>query len=153
MLFFDFKWQVAGQVDIFQISFFYFQAYDYIKGQISNSTFLSYLEEFKNLTDTASTQTTLLQQASSNISTFISTIQSTTDKQQVYELQESLVYALNDLVFTYRCYYAKAKTYTVAKDRCASAVDTLENIYNQVLIDFEGNSDDCKTEVSNFSKL
>jgi len=127
---------------------FCFQTYDEIRGQITSDDFLGYLGEIKNLTDFASGDSADLASSSAAIQSFADSIVSTTDKQEVWKKQGDLIEALEKVTFTLDCYYKKVKTFQVIESRCSEGLDTLENVYNTAVAEFDTNDNDCTYNVS-----
>jgi len=120
--------------------------YDTMKAQITSDDFIAYLNEVKNISDYASNEVS--DTASESIQTFIDQIHSTTDLKGVYDLQGALITALESITFTLDCYVQISKIFQVAADRCKAGGDSLENIYNAAVLEFEENPEDCKANAS-----
>ena len=115
---------------------------------MSNEEFIGYLEDIKELSDGASTQTSELQKASLDITTYITTINTTQNGKAFEEQQTTLIKALGNITFTLDCYQKKVKTFQVSTEQCASGKHGhLADIFNQVSQDFETNAQSCSTQV------
>lgn len=116
--------------------------YDTVKSQITSELFLDYLGQIKNMTDYASVQTTAMQTASNQLSSFMSGI-TNADESTTYDYQVDLISALSNVTFTYECYLVKARTIASVDSRCKSGSDTLQNIYNSVTSEYGTNTGSC----------
>lgn len=122
--------------------------YSEIKTEISDDDFFGYLESIDALVLASSVTSPSTATTSATITNFIDTIGSTTDYNTIYNMQGDLITALESITFTLDCYYKKTQAFTVVASRCQGGEDTLTEIYNSVVSEFDTNDDACAVNAS-----
>ena len=109
---------------------------------------MEHLANIKNLTDSSSSQSTLTKEASSTIDRYMKTVRSTTSLQGFFELQGDLVSALGKVTFTIDCLEKKIRGYSVVASRCEAGIGSIQDIFDDVLDEFDLNGQACNLNVS-----
>ena len=121
-----------------------------IRDPIVNDEVFEYLTQLKTMLDDAEDGNDQFIAASAEIQSFIDKMPTYTvaDYKEFYTQQESLIIALSDIGFSMSCYYDRAKMLTIASDRCKLGTNSIEDIFDQAVDEFDMKRESCLTEVS-----